>query len=458
MAFIRKIKKGNSVYLAEVENFREDGKVKQRVIRYVGKEENGEVVRKISSDKIEIEAVKKYLDYKVIDEIAKKLSLYELLGDKSKYILLLVYTQLISRKPIYKLPAYLEQTALKEILGLEKIIDKQLYEAIDQLDEIEFSDIEKKIFEKLSYNIKDRKALLVDVTDTYFNGSQADWKSRRGKDGKYSKLIQIALAVTKEQGFPILHRVYEGNISNTKIFEEIIAESRLKEFEIIVLDRGMISYQSIEELRKINQQLISGIRVNEKIEREILSKIEREEIYQPEHMVKLKNTQVYVKEFDFKEGKLLAIYNPQLEIIKRQQSMEDIENYKANKAKFMGYSLIYHTTEYSYDYVVKTYFQRDIIEKAYREIKTTINLNPIRKYRISHIKAHIKICYIAYAILSYIKYKLRKTEISAVSALEQLQSVYKVELSSAKENFKWSKVVTLNNQQKKILKLLECSV
>jgi hypothetical protein len=61
-------------------------------------------------------------------------------------------------------------------------------------------------------------------------------------------------------------------------------------------------------------------------------------------------------------------------------------------------------------------------------------------------------------ILSYIKYKLTKTEISAVSALEQLQSVYKVELSSAKKNFKWSKVVTLNNQQKKILKLLECSV
>ena len=458
MAFIRKIKKGNSVYLAEVENYREDGKVKQRVIRYLGKEENGEVVRKISSDKIEIESVKKYLDYKILDEIAKRLSLDKLLGDKSKYILLLVYTQLISRKPIYKLPAYVEQTALKEILGLEKIIDKQLYEAIDQLDEIEFSDIEKKIFEKLSEDNKDRKALLVDVTDTYFNGSQADWKSRRGKDGKYSKLIQIALAVTKEEGFPILHRVYEGNISNTKIFEEIIGESRLKEFEIIVLDRGMISYQSIEDLRRINQQLISGIRVNEKIEREILSKIEREEIYQPQHIVKLKNTEVYVKEFDFREGKLLAIYNPQLEIIKRQRAMEDIENYKANKAKFMGYSLIYHTTKYSYDYVVKTYFQRDIIEKAYREIKTTINLNPIRKYRISHIKAHIKICYLAYAILSYIKYKLKGTEISVVSGLEQLQSVYKVELKSAKENFSWSKIVTLNNQQKKLLKLLECSV
>ncbi len=37
---------------------------------------------------------------------------------------------------------------------------------------------------------------MLDITDTYFAGSGADWKARRGKDGKYEKLIQIALAVT----------------------------------------------------------------------------------------------------------------------------------------------------------------------------------------------------------------------------------------------------------------------
>ena len=41
MAFIRRIKKGDAVYLAKVESYREDGKVKQRVLEYVGKEENG---------------------------------------------------------------------------------------------------------------------------------------------------------------------------------------------------------------------------------------------------------------------------------------------------------------------------------------------------------------------------------------------------------------------------------
>ncbi|MBU1475420.1 MAG: hypothetical protein KJ768_11230, partial [Acidobacteria bacterium] len=38
MSFIRKIKKGDSVYLAEVENQRIGGKVVQKHLRYVGKQ------------------------------------------------------------------------------------------------------------------------------------------------------------------------------------------------------------------------------------------------------------------------------------------------------------------------------------------------------------------------------------------------------------------------------------
>ena len=40
MSFVRKIKRGNSVYYAEVENKRVNGKVVQRYIRYLGKDPN----------------------------------------------------------------------------------------------------------------------------------------------------------------------------------------------------------------------------------------------------------------------------------------------------------------------------------------------------------------------------------------------------------------------------------
>ncbi|MEO1783805.1 transposase [Thermodesulfobium sp. 4217-1] len=457
MSFIRKIKKKNSVYLAEVESYREEGKVKQRVIRYVGKEVDGRVVRSVNTDDIEITSCKRYLDYYLLDCISNELGLKDKLGKKAKYILLLVYTQLIEHKPLYKLPEYIEETYLKELLGIGKLIDKNIYKALDDLEELSFSEIENLIFNKLFSNSKDKDALIIDITDAYFSGSKVDYKSRRGKDGKVGKLIQIALAVTKEEGIPIMHKVYEGNINNVKIFQDFLLEARMKQFSLVLIDRGMSSFENITELNNLNQKTICGFRMNKKIQSDYLSNIDRDEIFQPINRVKLKNTSVYVKDFSFFNGKLIAIYNPEIEIAKRNFAIETDE-FDIDKAKYFGYSLVYHNTDMSSQEVVRLYYERDIVEKAFKELKSSIDLHPIRKYRMDHIKAHIKICYIAFAILTYIKQKTKSLGISPVDVLETLQSCYIVNLRSEKHNLNWTKTVTLKNQQKLILKLLGCSV
>ena len=428
MAFIRKIKKGNNIYLAEVANYRENGKVKQKVIRYIGKEENGEVVRRVRNDKVEVQEVKEYLDYKVLHTIAKRLGLTEVFGRYSKYILLMIYTQIVSKKSLYRLPEYIERTALKELLGIDKIIDKNLYLAIDYLDEMDFNKVERMIYEKLSEGRSDKRCFVLDITDTYFSGSQAEWRARRGKDNQYSKLIQIALAVSYNEGFPILHKVYEGNINNIKVFEDLMSEEGLRGLEVILLDRGMISYEAIKDITNLGHRIICGLRINNKIKNKYISVIEREEIFQPEYLIELKNTTVYAKGFDFNGGQLIAIYNPEIEITKRMKAMTDKNTYNRDEAKFMGYSLIYHTTDFSIQEVIKRYYGKDVVEKAFRELKSSINLNPIRKYRIERVRSHIKICYLAYAMLSYIENKVKVKGISAVDAIEKLQSAYKVEL------------------------------
>ena len=133
-------------------------------------------------------------------------------------------------------------------------------------------------------------------------------------------------------------------------------------------------------------------------------------------------------------------------------------NYKPENARYMGYSAIYHSTGLSAKEVVKTYFERDIVEKACRQLKTSINLQPVRKYRLDRVGAHVKICYMAYAILSYIQNKVKPAKMSATTAIEILQSAYKVEIRHEEQNLRWQKVVTLKNDQKKILKLLDCGV
>lgn len=84
MAFIRKIKKGNTIYLAKVESYREGGKVKQRVLEYVGKEENRKPVQKIDINKINIENVKYYADVSVLNQQCLSLNLNYLLGRASQ--------------------------------------------------------------------------------------------------------------------------------------------------------------------------------------------------------------------------------------------------------------------------------------------------------------------------------------------------------------------------------------
>jgi len=458
MAFIRRIKKGGSVYLAEVESYREGGKVRQRVLRYIGKEVAGEVVRRVESASIEVERVRRWADYHALHKAAQELGLEHLLGEDTRHILLLVYTQLADHGGLHKLPEKAEHIALKEILGIEKLVDKHLYEALDSLEELDFERVEEQVLSRLLKERPERKALLLDVTDTYFSGSQANWKARRGKQGKHAKLVQIALAVTKEEGFPIMHRLFEGNTGNTRILQDMLLDVKLRNFDVTVVDRGMSCRENLRDLDALGQKIICGLAKNAKIEADHLARIEREDIYQPACRVKLKSTAVYVKSFDYLAGKLIAVYNPALEAQKRDAAMENPESYDAGKAKYCGYSLLYHTTGFTDAEVVRTYFERDMVEKAYRELKTTIDLNPVRKYRLGRVKAHVKICYLAYALLAYMGHKLRPLGLTPVSALEKLQSAYLVDFSSKKENFKWSKCVTLSNEQKNILKALNCSV
>jgi hypothetical protein len=62
MVFVRKIKKKSGTYLAEVGSVWENGKTKQKVIRYLGKEVDGKPVKRAKTSAIKVIAAKKHLD------------------------------------------------------------------------------------------------------------------------------------------------------------------------------------------------------------------------------------------------------------------------------------------------------------------------------------------------------------------------------------------------------------
>lgn len=457
MAFIRRIKKGNAIYLAKVESYREDGKVKQRVLEYVGKEENGKPVQKTDINKINIENVKYYADVSVLYQLCLELNLNYLLEKHHKSIIALLIAHLLCKGSVVRISKWIEQSTIKEALGIEELSIQMLYNALDYLEECDFDKIECQLFEKWKrLDPGDDESFVLDVTDTYYNGRHDASSVRKGKDGKISKLIQIGLGVSFDNGFPIFHKAYDGNISNIKVLEDLTGVMAQRGIATIVMDRGFYSEANVTDLHKLRMKMIVGVKQSVGIKTTVLSKINRDKIYTAKNQVTLKNTFVYVQEVGFLFGKLIIIYNPKYEALKRDKLLA--ADATAEDVRYVGYSLIFHNTKLPAAQVVKKYFDKDTVERSFRTMKGEAQLHPIRLWMPRRINAHIKICYLSLCLLSLIKFRCKKMDMPVSDILEELKSIYKVNMVHAKTKQKFVKVVTLSNQQKNILKALKCSV
>ena len=455
MTFIKRIKKGRHVYLAEVKSVRKGKRVRHEFIRYIGKEVDGKPERKVSTSAIQVKEVRRYLDAVCIDGLARQLGLQDLLGEHGKHALVFLYSHLMDRPSINKMENWLTRTEILPLIGLDSVGTKELYETLTHVDGIDFEPVELTVSNRLSRFEKYRRSVVIDVTDTYFEGKTWNVERRRGKDGKYKKLIQIALAVTEKHGFPIFHKIYEGNVSNVLIFKDMLVELKKRRIRGIIMDRGMYSEHNIDSAIEAKTKIICGVRKSKSFVDGFLSKIDREEIYSPRHQVALKNTTVYVMGFPYKNGKLLVIYNPQLEVVKRHIHYEKGESQQ--EARYLGYSLIFHNTGSSDAEAVRKYFDKDIVDKAFKELKGILSLRPVRVWTKKHVRGHVRICYLAYALLSLMNYRVRRIGITAVAALDHLKTGYRVHLLDEKSGFEWSTTVMLNKTQKRILKACKCS-
>jgi len=451
MAFIRKIRKKSGTYLALVESYRKNGKVKQRVKKYIGKEIDGKPVKRVKTSDIGVESVKRYGDVLCVDKISLDIGLHELF---EKNVLLLAYSQLLHDVSMRNMEEWAKHTAIPEIINLENISTKKLYEALENLDELDFEALENTIYGKFSEYEKDKTAVVIDVTDTYFEGKKgSSSKKRRGKDGKYKNLMQICLAVTLKHGFPVMHKTYEGNISDIRIFQDMTTELKIRGFESIIVDRGMHSTRNIEMIRELGMKVILGMKKIQSIKKEFLDTLDRDKIYTRDTRIVLKNTTVHAMSFPYMDGKLIVVYNPVMEAYKREQHYA--RGGTDETAKYLGYSLIYHNTDLSVGRVVKQYFEKDVVERSFKQIKGVLSLRPVRMWLKNHVNGHVRICYLAYAILSMLKYKLEGLGISPQEALEKLKTCYLVHLKDQESEFSWSSAVNLERIQDKILKKVD---
>jgi transposase len=150
------------------------------------------------------------------------------------------------------------KTALDDLLGVpaDKVYDQRLYRGLDALlphkDAI-FDHLQQTYGQMFGtrYDI-----LLYDITSTYFEGQCAgNPQARRGysRDSRPDCLqVCIGLVVTPE-GLPLAYEVFDGNRTDVTTVEEIVEVMRAKyghERRVWVMDRGMVSEDNLEDLRK----------------------------------------------------------------------------------------------------------------------------------------------------------------------------------------------------------------
>ena len=122
--------------------------------------------------------------------------------------------------------------------------------------------------------------------------------------------------------------------------------------------------------------------------------------------------------------------------------------------EFDGYSCSFSTRPMAKAELVRLYFDKDLVEKAFRSLKGVVKLHPIRHWLSQRVIAHVFICYLAYLLLSLLKFRLKSLGISPEDALDELKTMYKVYLQDAKRVFKISRVVTLTKRQETIRKTI----
>ena len=290
-----------NVYVRIVEAYREDGKVKQRVIADLGRKdvlvavlpklrrllEGTPQVQGEAEQPLDIVDSSTWGPVLVIRNLFEHLGLWKVLDrllgaarevDWADRALVLVAARMIQPCSEHGLAGLLETEYFCDRRGRRfvpnwhqrkrvRVHHQQLdawYRTLDKLVEAK-AEIEVALYGRLRDLFSIRPDLvLYDITSTYFEGSGPEGLAKHGysRDGK-RRNVQVIVGVVMVAGWPIVHHVWEGNRVDGSTVQEVIDDLRGRfEFERVVFvgDRGMVTERNLTGLRDGGHGYLVGVK------------------------------------------------------------------------------------------------------------------------------------------------------------------------------------------------------
>lgn len=523
MAYIVKRMVKGKDYFFEVQGYRENGKVKQRVLRYFGRQDPRKNPDAKPIVKQQVVATYRFGDVALLYHCAKFIKLVEIID---KYMPkrqglshgLLIFFLATHRLTEYKpsssnLQRWCKSTFLPKLLSFnpDKINVNTVSYTMDCVhDEDRNIDHTFRIAKDL-YDYAHRRfgieedTYFYDLTSTYFEGRCCPI-ARFGysRDGLTDKLqINIGMVVDKTLGLPMMTKVFEGNIHDTKTVYEMVYYAKFilkKEKGMLIMDRGMDSEDNIRIMDTTGYDYVIGLSSRNGFVNKL--KLTNDPTKKGWTEFKTNNKKILLKKFVkniFGKRRIVLLYynkdmaETQKEIRNRKikyaeeqlretsnltlkkisKNIKGVSKYfeiitKKNKIIWKKNQIeINRAEKKSGKFCIATnkdlppkdiyilYFSKDKVEKGFRHMKQDLGLHPTRKRLPDRVRADVFICHIGYLLLTLAEKLVRDKKIDIFWDVlsTETKEIRLLEYKKRSDNFHYDYVTNNKIQQNIVDKL-----
>lgn len=434
-------------------------------------------------------------EFKIKASISKTLEVEDRVY--STALLLLVYNQLIGRKPLTKLGQWITETPIPRwaAIDVNQLTKDHFLSALDTISD-KHGDVEcsraysiqnelVRSWKKVIGDESERYFFFQDITRIHWNGSPSYWAQRGYGEQPGRLYLGFGLIVSDNSYMPIMGYPVRGSKHDSTTIQETIDNlSRWGKKRItFVWDRGFVNKENVKIARGAKYHVLSGVPMTSDEAKTLITRYPDLEIERWENILKLgRDKAVYYKDevsgLFGNKCRVVIMLDPnrknnsrvERDLLLKELEMETnrkrrsklkkdlksfvrpspgrrgyvIDKNKENLARNSdGRSLFFCTDKtLSGEQIIRTYFQKDYVEKAFRFLRGNACLSPVRYQLPGRVEAYLSVVnFIAYELIAGVLWKINKHKlgISYDDFMEEADKLYEVELTSKNSKvYRWT--------------------
>jgi hypothetical protein len=328
-----------------------------------------------------------------------------------------------------------------EAEGFEQLQLSHFYKTLGVLGR-EKDRIEQHLYQRgLDLFNQELELVFFDTTSTYFEGTRWEGWAKRGmsRDHRPDHLQLVLGVVMRRDGIPISCEVWPGNMADVKTLVPILKALK-KRFRlrrvVLVCDRGMVSAANLKAIAKAHYDYIVGMRMRKNLE-------VREEVLRRAGRYREVKHNLHVKEVWVDERRYVVCFNPERaekdrqdrqaildkldkklgssgsvkglignvgyrRFLKAAKGSVEIDSQRVKEdERYDGKYVLRTSTELPAAEVAEAYRQLTWIERLWRELKDVVELRPIyHHHKKDNVKGHIFAAFLALYLSAMLRQRL----------------------------------------------------